>query len=368
MRKNLFYFAPANSVHSFRWIQYFKNNEYDITWVSFHEIQEKFLIDYPGLKIITLNKQHQQIVKGNIFQKVIGFYSAISLINNILKDKQCTIAQVHSLGLYGITMSFVSKIPFVGTAWGSDIIFVNNPIKKTLLKRVLKKANFITCDADHMVERLQNLGVAKFKLKLIYFGVEVNLYNSLNFPPKSNDNGIFTILSLRNHYEVYDIETIILAFGKFVEKVPSKLIIAGIGDRTNSYISLAQKLNISNHVEFSGRYNRDDLKRLISQSDIYISASKSDAGIAASTAECMACNLVCLISDSGENSNWISDGENGFMFETGNVDSLINKLLLVSKNRTNFNTIGTNGSKTINSRNNYLIEMKKIDNLYKELR
>jgi glycosyltransferase involved in cell wall biosynthesis len=368
MRINLFYFAPANSVHSFRWIQYFMSNNYDITWVSFHEVQEKFLIDYPGLKIITLKKQHQQIVKGNILQKIIGFYKAISLINNILKENKCSIAQVHSLGLYGITMSFLKKIPFVGTAWGSDIIFVNNPIKKILLKRVLNKAKFITCDADHMVDRLKNLGIKEFKLKLIYFGVEVNLYNSVNFPPKKNDNGLFTILSLRNHYEVYDIETIILAFCKFVQKVPSKLLIAGIGDLTDSYISLVQKLNIENHVEFTGRYNRDDLKNLISQSDIYISASKSDAGIAASTAECMACNLVCLISDSGENSNWICDGENGFMFETGNVDSLINKLHQVSQNRCNFNIIGVKGSNTINSKNNYLIEMEKIDNLYKELR
>jgi glycosyltransferase involved in cell wall biosynthesis len=219
-----------------------------------------------------------------------------------------------------------------------------------------------------MVDRLKNLGIKEFKLKLIYFGVEVNLYNSVNFPPKKNDNGLFTILSLRNHYEVYDIETIILAFCKFVQKVPSKLLIAGIGDLTDSYISLVQKLNIENHVEFTGRYNRDDLKNLISQSDIYISASKSDAGIAASTAECMACNLVCLISDSGENSNWICDGENGFMFETGNVDSLINKLHQVSQNRCNFNIIGVKGSNTINSKNNYLIEMEKIDNLYKELR
>ena len=110
------------------------------------------------------------------------------------------------------------------------------------------------------------------------------------------------------------------------------------------------------------------LKKLINQSDVYISASKSDAGIAASTAECMACNLVCLISDSGENSNWISDGENGFMFETGNVDFLVNKLHLVSQNKSNFNIIGLNGSNTINLRNNYIIEMEKINNLYKELK
>ena len=112
----------------------------------------------------------------------------LCLINNVLKENKCSIAQVHSLGLYGITMSFLNKIPFVGTAWGSDIIFVNNPIKKILLKRVLNKAKFITCDADHMVDRLKKLGIKEFKLKLIYFGVEVNLYNSVNI---SNSDLVF---------------------------------------------------------------------------------------------------------------------------------------------------------------------------------
>ena len=43
------------------------------------------------------------------------------------------------------------------------------------------------------------------------------------------------------------------------------------------------------------------------ESDIYVSTSLSDGGLAASTAEAMACELPVIITNFGVNSKWISE-------------------------------------------------------------
>ena len=43
----------------------------------------------------------------------------------------------------------------------------------------------------------------------------------------------------------------------------------------------------------------------VGTANIYISASRSDAGLAGSTAEAMACGLICVVSDIYDNNKWI---------------------------------------------------------------
>ena len=69
---------------------------------------------------------------------------------------------------------------------------------------------------------------------------------------------------------------------------------------------------MSNQIKFIGRYQYENLPELINNHDIYISTSLSDAGIASSIAEAMACQKIVIISDSGENKSWISNSFNGF--------------------------------------------------------
>jgi len=364
----MLYIAPANSVHSYRWIQYFMKLNFNIVWVSFHKVEEKFILDYPSLKIIVLDKEHRNLLSKNPFKILYYFFVAIFKVRKVIVENRLEFAQVHSYGLYGIFSSFSHSLPTVGTVWGSDIIYIPNLFKKYLIKRALNKCNFVTCDASHMIKRLEQLGIGNFKSKLIYFGVEIDLYNSSNFPHNFGENECFQILSLRNHFEVYDIENIIIAFNKFHQINPnSKLVLAGSGELTHHLKNLVESLSLSSAVEFPGKYNREILKDLISRSSLYISASKSDAGLAASTAECMACGLVCLVSDSGENLEWVYDGINGFVFETGNPVSLLNKLEVVFSSKDRFLEISKSAEETIRTKNNYNIEMNKVNILYKQL-
>ena len=101
--------------------------------------------------------------------------------------------------------------------------------------------------------------------------------------------------------------------------------------------------------------------------DVYVSTSLSDAGIAASTAEAMACGLPAIVTDFGENSKWVLDGQNGFLFPLSNADVLAEKLIFVLKNKKWREKAGYLSRKIIVENNDYEKEMLKMEKLYQEV-
>jgi len=101
--------------------------------------------------------------------------------------------------------------------------------------------------------------------------------------------------------------------------------------------------------------------------DVYVSTSLSDAGIAASTAEAMACGLPAVISATAENNKWIESNRNGFLFPAKNANKLAEILIRLISNAELCRKIGIAGRQTIIEKNDYGNEMAKMEKLYEKL-
>ncbi len=101
--------------------------------------------------------------------------------------------------------------------------------------------------------------------------------------------------------------------------------------------------------------------------DVYVSTSLSDAGLAASTAEAMACGLPVVITDFGDNRKWIEDGESGFIVPLKDPKALAEKIIYLLKNKDIRREFGMRNRKIIEEKNNYYREMEKMENSYIEL-
>ena len=101
--------------------------------------------------------------------------------------------------------------------------------------------------------------------------------------------------------------------------------------------------------------------------DVYVSTSLSDAGIAASTAEAMACGLPVIVTDVADNKKWIDNGVNGFVVPVKDPKSLAEKIIYLLQNEDIRKKFGKINRKIIEERNNYYKEMEKMEDIYKEL-
>jgi glycosyltransferase involved in cell wall biosynthesis len=282
----------------------------------------------------------------------------------------------HYLSHFGLLGSFYSKLfnfkPFVLTVWGSDILREINWFNHSMKKQALSRADVITCDADHMVKVLTNLGAVEGKVKLIYFGTDTQKFKpmprDMTLETNLNLNGAPTIISLRNFRTIYNIDTLIKSIPLVLEKVPqATFIIAGDGPERKNLYSLARELGVLNSIRFTGFLTNEDLPRYINLADVYVSTSLSDAGLSASTAEAMACGLPVVITEFGDNGLWIINGINGYLVPSSNPAALADKITNLLQNDEKRHQFGKANRMVIDERNNCHKEMAKMDNIYKDL-
>ena len=237
---------------------------------------------------------------------------------------------------------------------------------------MLKKADLITCDAEHIKEPLTELGAGSQKIRLIYFGVDTQKFNQKQRDEKLLNglgiSGLPIIISLRSFKPIYDIESLIVSIPMVLKEFPeAKFVIAGEGSQKVKLKELAKSLGALDSVKFVGGIPNDELPRYLASADIYVSTSLSDAGLAASTAEAMACGLPVIITDFGDNKKWVEDGINGFIIPLKDPKSLAEKIIYLLKNEDVRKEFGKRNRKIIEERNNYYKEMKKMENIYEQL-
>lgn len=352
------FLAPANSVHSYRWVKYFADKGYEVHWISFYASSFSSIDNVKYYEIST---------------KRAKIFHAIIHTKRLIKKIKPDILHVHSVALYGIAGALSRFHPFVATAWGSDVLITGKSwIKAPFVKYALKKADLITCDANHMIDAMLSLGIDDKKIRLIYFGIDTDRFcpeeKSRELREQLDIGDCPAIISLRSLFPVYNVETLIRSVPYVLEEVSdAKFVIVGTGSEKKMLKELAESLGVSENVRFVGRIANEELPNYLISMDIYVSTALSDAGIAASTAEAMACGVPVIITDSGENRKWVDNDKNGFIIPIKSPEILAEKIIFLIKNNDVRAEFGKRGRKIIEEKNNYHVEMEKVESVYVEL-
>ena len=108
-----------------------------------------------------------------------------------------------------------------------------------------------------------------------------------------------------------------------------KLVLAGDGALQDEMKALASQLGISEHVIFLGYIK--NIRELYTCCDVAVSTSKIE-GLPFNIMEAMACGLPVVASDIKGHRELIVDGENGLLFERGELDELTDRMVVVCNN------------------------------------
>jgi glycosyltransferase involved in cell wall biosynthesis len=360
------YLADASSIHTRKWAKYFveKNNEVHV--ISFESGQ----IEGATVHIIKL----PILVRNATFPlKVLSVYRIRSLISKLKPH----VLHAHYVTNYGFFATMCNFKPFVLTAWGSDILAVPEQriismVKKLLAQYVLRRTDQVTCDARHMSDALKKLGVPSEKIAIIHFGIDTR-----RFSPDQKSRKIRArlrlgdwpaVISLRNLEPLYDIESLVKAAPLVLKEVPqTKFVIAGKGSEEKRLKDLSKTLDVSESVKFIGFIQNEELPQYLNSMDVYVSTSLSDAGIAASTAEAMACGLPVIVTDVADNRAWVDDGVSGFVVPKKDPPSLAERIVTLLSDEELRRQFGKFSRKIIEDRNDYYKEMGKMETIYQNL-
>jgi glycosyltransferase involved in cell wall biosynthesis len=358
IRLKLCYLANGKSIHTLKWIRYFAEKGHDVHLVTFDDTDQ-----IEGVEVHNIR-----------YRSKLAYPFRILDVREVIREIDPDILHAHFVSHYGVYAALSGFRPLVVTAWGSDVLIEpkKSIIKKYLVKYVLKKADMITCDAEHMREAIKSLGIPAEKVNIIFFGIDTKKFKpeekSKELRAKLEINGSPAMISLRNLESLYDVESLIRATPLVLREIPeAKFIIAGKGSAEERLKNLAVSLNVLDSVRFIGFVLNDELPKYLNAMDVCVSTSLSDAGIAASTAEAMACGLPVIVTDVADNRCWVKDGENGFVVPVKDPKLLAERIIYLLKNVDIRKQFGDANRKIIEENNDYYKEMAKVEDIYQEL-
>ena len=360
------YVADGVSIHTQRWANYFAMQGHEV-----HLICWKVMPGYnDNVHLHMLTRLAPQVwAVSQYFSMLLWISQVRHLVQKIKPD----LLHGHFVTIYGFLAACSGFHPLVVSAWGSDVLIdpEKSIMKRRLVKYALKRADLITCNGRNLEVAIGELGGKAERTHIVYHGVDTK-----KFTPASNGNNILEerfggsqlwVINIRGFKPVYDMETFIRAMPLVLKQIHSvKFIIAGVGERKDYFIKLSKRMNVFDSIEFVGLIPHDELPQYLASSDVYVSTSLSD-GMALSTMEAMACGLPLVVTDVGDNRNWITEGENGFLVSTRESGMIAEKLVYLLQHPEVRKQFGKASRKVVENKGDYYREMAKMGDIYKEL-
>lgn len=353
------FLAAANSIHSIRWIRFFVERGDEVIWISLAPPSDEAK---PLLKKVSFYEiSPSPLADINGWKAFRYLPAAVKKVKLILKKEKPSVMHIHSVGTYGLVGALSGFKKTIMTPWGSDILLTNK-VKKLVIKQVLKQAVYFTCDGENTRSTLIQLGVSAEKISLIRFGTDTDLYENKTVHHQRKE---IIVTSLRGLEPVYNIQLLIRAATLVVKENPHiHLNITGKGSLETSLKLLTTNLGLASHVQFLGALPAKELPQLLHSSDIYVSTSTSDSGLASSTAEAMASSLPVIVTDVGDNHLWVEEGKGGYLVATDGVEALAKAILKLAHAPELRRKMGEHNRAIIVEKNNYKKEMQKVADLY----
>lgn len=179
--------------------------------------------------------------------------------------------------------------------------------------------------------------------KILTYGIPDE--RSLTLEKVKNDKIVFAIVGAISPIKAQDM--FLKAISKIepeLKKNASFLIIGLIGH--SAFSNKVRKMAFQEStVVLMGEMTRDKLKKIYQDIDVFVCASLEET-MSITTTEAMMHGKVCIVSDATGISDYICDGINGFVFKSGEVSELIEKMNWVFNNRDKLLQIGKNARQT----------------------
>ena len=188
--------------------------------------------------------------------------------------------------------------------------------------RSFSRAERVTAPTEKAAEYLAANTSVKDVLA-ISCGIDAHNYTP-DFKPKSENLIVF----LGRMAEEKQVDKLLRAFAKLDPALNAKLELMGGGDQERPWRALAASLGLGDRVHFASYVEDDYLRSTLTRAKVFAMPSIAELQ-SISTMEAMASGLPIVGANAMALPHLVHDGENGFLFEPGNVDELAEKLTTV---------------------------------------
>lgn len=212
-------------------------------------------------------------------------------------------------------------VEWEGGGWRSDNRAVGRlarpvPALERLLLLVIRRFNVVAVMGQQGRHSLVRGGVARDRIVPLPASIDDRRFRPR--PASVSEYQIITVAQLIPRKRLGDF--IEAAARLRVERPELRAAIVGRGPAEDDLRAHAVRLGVDDAVDFLGF--REDVETLYCRSDVFVLPSRVE-GLSIAMAEAMASGLPAIVTDVGEVRDLVLEGHNGFLFEVGDVDTLV---------------------------------------------
>ena len=259
----------------------------------------------------------------------------------------------HAQRQYGIDLYHAHQYtPFFYAAWSRRlsarprVLFTEHGrhypdfrrTKRVVVNRfLLRRHDRVTAVGRFVKQALvDHEGIAPGRIEVIHNGIDPQQFSDArNEQDRSAirteldvDSEQVMVLQVARFHPVKDHATAIQAMALTVQQAPNiVLVLAGDGERMAQMQSLADDLNLANHVRFLGV--RQDIPRLMVGADIFLLSSLSE-GISVTLLEAMGASVPIVATEVGGNGEVVIAGQSGLLAPRGDAEGLARHLVTLA--------------------------------------
>ncbi|MED4455977.1 glycosyltransferase family 4 protein [Metabacillus fastidiosus] len=320
--------APANNVHTKKFLDYYNSIGFDVINISFDSHKdEEDRTQWKNVKTYYLE------VGGN----KLTYFLTVPALKKILKEERPDILHAHYVSSYGVIGAMANYHPYVISVWGMDIYDFpkEGALNTFMVKYALKKADMICSTSEVM--KVETAKYTDKEIEVTPFGVNLDVFRPYEESQHSKDKINFGIVKTMT--EKYGIAYLLKGYAILKEKVDEQLFnkthltIVGGGPMLDDYKRLANELQIAEHTTFTGRISHHEVPAKINEFDVFFVPSTLDSesfGVAA--VEAQACEVPVVVANVGGLPEVVIDNETGFVIETKNAEAIAEKMLYFMEN------------------------------------
>jgi glycosyltransferase involved in cell wall biosynthesis len=297
--------------------------------------------------------------------RALKYPASVPLLRQLIRRFNPHLLNAHFVPNYGVMAALVNRQPWVLSTWGSDVMTdpEKSPFHKMRTKFALRRADYVTSDAEVMSRKIASLGVPEDRILTFPYGVDMEAF----YPRTEALEPGPRILSNRKLEEVYSISTIIDAFPAVRETYrDSTLTIAGDGELRAALVARAGRSIAQKAITFVGGVDHERMPTLLRNHHIYVSTSLSDT-TSVSLLEAMAAGLFPVVSDIPANKEWITPGTNGLLVPVQQPMQLAVTLIEAWKNENLRENAVQFNLRLVRERAEWYNNMRTIHNLFDRL-
>jgi glycosyltransferase involved in cell wall biosynthesis len=235
-------------------------------------------------------------------------------------------------GPTGVTLSRLFGIPHVLTIIGGDIYDPtkrlspsNNALLRWVVRRVLNSSEQIIAISQDIKNRAQHDLHCKTNIEVIHYGLTPPEFERRSRQELGIPEDEVVLISIGRLIRRKALDDVLLALSR-LDKGRFRLLVIGDGPEEAHLRDLAWTLGLSSQVDFLGAVWGDRKFQYLAAADMFVLPSAHE-GFGLVFLEAMYCGLPVIASASGGQTDFLRDGETGFLVPVGAVEVLAERIL-----------------------------------------